>query len=246
MLLENKIAIITGGNSGIGLATAELFLQNGARVVITGTDHLKLQKAQKHLGDSCISVPVDVTQLSDIDYLYQKIHLLFKRNFDCIVINAGISLMRPISQVTEKDFNNIFDVNVKGAFFTAQKAIPYLNAGASIIFIASLASKSARENFSVYSASKAAVVSLAKSFAAELAINNIRVNSISPGLIKTPIYDSLGISEQELSEFSKQIPLKRIGTSREIANTALYLASDNSSYVTAADFAIDGGLSGIS
>jgi NAD(P)-dependent dehydrogenase (short-subunit alcohol dehydrogenase family) len=245
MLLENKIAVITGGNSGIGLATAELFLQNGARVVITGTDPVKLQRVQKYLGDNCISVPVDMTQLSDIDYLYQQIHLLFKRNFDCIVINAGISLMRPISQVTEKDFKYIFDVNVKGAFFTAQKAIPYLNTGASIIFIASLASKSARENFSVYSASKAAVVSLAKSFAAELAINNIRVNSISPGLINTPIYDSLGISEEDLSKFSQQIPLKRIGISREIASTALYLASDNSSYVTAADFAVDGGLSGV-
>lgn len=246
MKLDNKIAVITGGNSGIGLSIAELFLQEGAKVVIVGRNKERLQQAQNKLGKHCLAIPADVTQLSDLDSLYHQAKQHFKRGFDVIVANAGIVKTTAIQQTSEKDFDDIFAVNVKGAFFTAQKAINYLNPGASIIFMSSLASKLGMENFSAYCASKAALISMAKTFAAELVAKNIRVNSISPGVIKTPIFDSMGFTDQDIDEWSKQIPMKRAGFPHEIAKAALYLASDDSSYITAADFAVDGGVSGIS
>lgn len=246
MKLENKIAVITGGSSGIGLSTAELFLKEGAEVVISGSDTAKLQRAKKALGDRCLAIIADVKSLQEIDKLYQQVSQHFGRGVDILIVNAGIVKTSSIEQTTAADFDDIFSVNVRGAYFTAQKCLPYFNAGGSIIFISSLAGKSGMENFSVYCASKAALESLAKTFAAELAPRKIRVNSISPGVVKTPIFDSIGVKGEDLSEWAKMIPLKRVAQPEEIARAALYLASDDASYVTAADLSVDGGLTGIS
>ncbi len=246
MKLKDKIALITGGSSGIGLATAKLFLQEGAKVIITGRDKTKLKTIKEQLHGKVLAVPVDVTQLNEIDDLYQEITKHFNSKIDILIANAGIVDATPIDKVTEESFDKIMSVNLKGAYFTVQRSLPYLNSPASVILISSLAAKSGMENFSVYCASKAAIISLSKTFAAELAPRSIRVNSISPGVVRTPIFDQIGVTEQDLQEWSNLIPLKRAAEPDEIATMALYLASDDASYVTAADFAVDAGLSGIS
>jgi len=162
------------------------------------------------------------------------------------VANAGIVQVHSIEDATEEIYDKVMNVNVKGTFFTLQKSLSHLNSPASIILISSLAAKAGMENFSIYCASKAAIISFAKTFAAELAAKKIRVNSISPGVVKTPIFDQVGVTEQDLHGWAKFIPLRRVANPEEIANAALYLASDQSSYITAADFSVDGGLSGIS
>lgn len=242
MMLKDRIIIVTGGDSGIGLGIAKLFLEMGAQIVVTGRDTHKLNQVKTDLGKNCLAILADVTQIKAINLLYEKVYKHFNRNFDGLVVNAGISLNLSISKVSESDFDKIFAVNVKGAYFTARNVINYLNPGASIIFIASMAAKFGLANFSVYAASKAAVISMAQCFAAELAEKKIRVNSISPGVIVTPIHASLGITENDINTFSAKIPLKRAGLPQDIAQTALFLISNQSDYITGADFAVDGGL----
>ncbi|HVV68443.1 MAG TPA: glucose 1-dehydrogenase [Gammaproteobacteria bacterium] len=246
MKLKNKIALITGGSSGIGLAIAQLFLQEGAKVVITGSNRVKLEKAKEQLKGDVFAVQSDIADLNEIHDLYQQIHKHFNANLDILVANAGIVKIAPVEKVTEELFDKVMSVNLKGTYFTVQKSLPYLNSPASIILISSIAAKSGMENFSVYCASKAAIISLSQTFAAELTSKNIRVNSISPGVIRTPIFEQVDATEQDLQEWSKLIPLKRVAEPSEVASIALYLASDDSSYVTATDFTIDGGLTGIS
>lgn len=246
MKLKNKIALVTGGSSGIGLAIAELFLQEGAKVIITGRDEIQLKKVKEQLNDKVLTLPVDIMKLKEIDNLYNEIDKHFNAKIDILVGNAGIAEASPLEKVTVEHFDKIIAVNLKGTYFTVQKSLSYLNSPASIILISSAAGKVGMANYSVYCASKAAIISLSQTFAAELAPRNIRVNSISPGPVRTPIFDKMGVTEQDLQEWSKLIPLKRVANPYEIATMALYLASDDASYVTAADFSVDAGLTGIS
>jgi NAD(P)-dependent dehydrogenase (short-subunit alcohol dehydrogenase family) len=243
MQLKDKLAVITGGNSGIGYATAELFVKEGAKVVIAGRDLDRLKAAEKKLGSNVISVQADVTRLDALENLYKAAKQHFNQNIDIVVANAGVSWQVFLKDATEKDFDDITSANIKGVFFTVQKALPYLNSGASIVLVASLAAKQGVKTHSIYCASKAAVVSLAQSFAAELVTENIRVNSISPGLTKTPIFDNM--PAEDAAQWTNNVPLKRMATMNEIATGILFLASDASSYMTGADLAIDGGVSGI-
>ncbi|KTD20294.1 acetyoacetyl CoA reductase [Legionella lansingensis] len=245
MRLKNKLAIITGGNSGIGYAVAELFLREGAKIAITGRDKKKIRAAQDKWGPKALCCQTDVTELQALEIFFEKVQKHFAQGIDILVANAGISQETPLKDTTEESFNKIISINVNGVFFTVQKALPYLKKGSSIILVASLAAKQGIKNFSAYCASKAAVLSLAKCLAAELVSENIRVNSISPGVVNTPILHGLQLSEDNLKNWSASIPLKRFAKAEEIAQSMLFLASEESSYLTGADLAVDGGLSGI-
>lgn len=245
MRLKGKTALITGGSQGIGLAIAQVFIREGARVVLVGRSLEKLQQAQKILGEEASIVSADVAKTADLDRVYRHCQETVGR-LDILVANAGISQCTPLTSTTEADFDRLIAANLKGVFFTVQKALPYLNEGGSLVLISSLAAKQAVKNFSVYSASKAGVTSLAQSFAAELVERKIRVNSISPGVVYTPILENAGLSEESLQNWAKVIPMSRVAQAKEIAEVALFLASDQSSYITAADLAVDGGISGIS
>lgn len=241
MKLANKIAVITGGNSGIGLAIAEEFITQGARVVIFGRDQKKLDQALQKLGTNAAAIAGDVTKIADLDKLFQTTTEKFGK-IDILVANAGLGKDIKIEQASEQDFDKLFDVNVKGVFFTVQRALPCLNNRASIILIASVAGQLGRPNISLYSATKAAVISFARSFAAELLPRNIRVNSLSPGYVYTPFFEELNVSEADLKKFAEAIlPMKRMGQPEEIAKGALFLASEDSSYMTGTDLLIDGG-----
>lgn len=246
--LEGKVAIITGGNSGIGLATAKLYAQEGAKVVITGRNQDALDSAVSEIGESAYAIKGDVSKLSDLDSLYKEVAERYGK-IDILFANAGIAQMAPFNQVTEDFYDNHFDINVKGLFFTVQKALPIMNDGGSIILNASVVSTKGFGNFSVYSATKAAVRSFARCWATDLAEQQIRVNAISPGPIETPIYGKLGLPEEQVQElgaaFALQVPLKRFGQASEIASTALFLASDDSSYVNGIELPVDGGLAQI-
>jgi len=243
--LEGKVAVITGGSSGIGLATAKLFQQAGAKVAISGRNQKSLDDAAKELGPKTITVRSDVSKLHDLDTLFD---IVTKKlgHIDVLFANAGIAKFAPVTDTSEAFYDEIFDINVKGVFFTIQKAIPFLNDGASIILNTSVANQSGLPNTSAYAASKAAVRSFARSVAAELAAKGIRVNVVSPGPISTPLYEKLGLPKEAVEAFAanivSQVPLKRFGTPDEVANTALFLASSASSYITGVELNVDGGL----
>ncbi len=243
--LDDRIALITGGSSGIGLATAKRFIAEGARVVITGRSRDALDAAIAQLGVNAVGIQGDVAKLEDLDRLYREVDERFGR-IDVLFVNAGIAPFVPFEQVTEEHFDQLLDVNLKGAYFTIQKALPLLPDGASIILNASVVASSGIPNTSVYSATKAAVRSFGRTLASELAPRGIRVNTVSPGLIETPLVGKLGLSQEAVEAFSQQIaqqaPLGRPGRAEEIASTALFLASDDSSYFTGADLVADGGL----
>lgn len=245
MILKSKKALVTGGSQGIGQAIAQRFMEEGAQVAIVGRSVEKLKAAQEKMGQNIFPFVADVTQIKDLDRLYVEYHQRLEK-LDILVVNAGISQATPLVNATEEDFDRLIATNLKGVFFTVQRALPYLNEGASIILIASLAGKQGVKNFSIYAATKAAVISLACSFAAELLDQKIRVNSISPGVIHTSILDEIGLTDENLQSWSNSIPMHRLGKPHEIANAALFLASDQSRYVTATDIAVDGGVSGIS
>lgn len=245
MLLKGKKAVITGGGQGIGFAIAQAFVQEGAQVALTGRSLEKLQDAQKRLGKETFVLSTDITKLSDLDQFYRQCSDKIGQ-LDVIVANAGLSHKTPLATATEAEFDQIISANLKGVFLTVQRALPYLSNGASIILISSLAGKEGVKNFSAYAASKAGVVSLAKSFAAELVEKNIRVNSISPGVVWTSMFEGLNLSQDALKGWTQSIPMKRFAKPDEIAQVALFLASDKSSYITATDIAVDGGVSGIS
>lgn len=242
--LEGKVAVVTGGNSGIGRATAELFAREGARVAIVGRSRDTLDEAARAIGGDVVAIRADVAKLDDLDRAFREVETTLGR-IDVLFVNAGIAEFVPLADVDEAHFDRQFGVNVKGAFFTVQRALPLLVDGASIIFNASAAASLGLQAASVYSATKAAVRSLARTLSAELVGRGIRVNTISPGPIETPIFGRLGLPEDALDELSKQlvasVPMKRIGRADEIARAALFLGSADSSYVVGVDLNVDGG-----
>ncbi len=244
--MNDKVAVITGGNSGIGLATARAFVSNGARVALFGRDAETLDAAVAELGDAAIAVQGDVTRLEDLDRLFSTVGEKLGK-IDTLFVNAGVAQVRPLDAVDEDHFDLIFGVNVKGAYFTVQKALPLLNDGATVILNTSIANQSGFANFSVYSASKAALRSLARTLSAELVERGIRVNAVSPGPIETPIYDRLELPKEAVGEmaeqFSAQVPLKRFGSPDEIASGVLFLATADSSFVVGHELVVDGGMS---
>ncbi len=244
MKLKGKVAVITGGNSVIGLATAQEFKAQGAKVVIFGRTQKTLEDAVHTIGNRTLAVQGDVTQLADLDRLYQQTVERFGK-VDILVVNAGIAKPTPIEQLDEAAFDQMSNTNFKGAFFTVQRALPHLNDGASIILVTGYNNQKGIPGYSVNSATKAALRSLARTFSAELLHRGIRVNALSPGAIETPILGKLGLSKEILESIPETIPIKRIGTAEEMAKAALFLASTDSSYVVGAELVADGGRSQI-
>ena len=243
--LSGKIAVITGGNSGIGLATAKLFAKEGATVVITGRRQAELDAAVAEIGGNAIGVQGDVSKLADLDKLYAEVKAKFG-HIDIVFANAGIVELSPIGTVTEEHFDKTFGINVKGLLFTVQKALPLLRDGGSVILNSSTANTLGLEGFGVYSATKAAVRSFARTWTAELKARNIRVNVVSPGPVETPIFDKVGLSAEQIEAFganiTTQVPLGRFGRPEEIAQAVLFLASSDSSFVAGVDLYVDGGM----
>ena len=244
MTLKNKTALITGGNSGIGLGIAKRYIDEVAQVIISSRDEIALQNAKQSLGTNAHSYQCDVKQLNQIVNLFNNVKIEFGL-LDVLVVNAGVATVRPIEQTTESDFDHQIDTNLKGAYFTIKNALPLLKEGSSIILISSIANSKGFEGMSVYGATKAAVRSLARTLAKELAGRNIRVNCISPGPIDTPVFNKMGLPEEHIQgakdSFTSLVPLGRMGTTEEIANGALFLANNQSLYITGIDLAIDGG-----
>jgi len=242
--LEGKIALVTGGNSGIGLATAKQFVNEGAYVFITGRREPELAAAVKQIGENVTSVQGDVANLDDLDHLFAQIKRE-KGKLDVLFANAGIAKYGRLGEITEEFFDSIFDINVKGVLFTVQKGLPLMPDGSSIILNASIVGSKGLSSNSVYSATKAAIRSFARTWTTDLKDRRIRVNAISPGTIDTPGLNDLlasGAAGQErVKMFSSSIPLARLGTPEEIARVVVFLASDDSSYVTGIELFVDGG-----
>jgi NAD(P)-dependent dehydrogenase (short-subunit alcohol dehydrogenase family) len=244
--LEGKVALVTGGNSGIGLATVKRFVEEGAVVYFTGRRQKELDEAAKAIGSNAIAVQGDIAKLADLDRLYAKIKQE-KGHLDILFANAGTFEFLPIEMVSESHFDKQFNTNVRGTVFTVQKALPILKDGASIVLNASIAGLKGMAAASVYSATKAAVRSLARTLATDLKSRKIRVNIVSPGPVLTPGFDTLGMTKEQVQGFldsmTTQIPLGRTGQPVEIANAVLFLASDESSFVNGIELVADGGLS---
>lgn len=246
--LEGKTAIVTGGNSGIGLATAKRFAREGAHVFITGRRQEALDAALAEIGQGATAVRSDVSDLGDIDRLYAAVAEQGRR-IDVLFANAGGGEFATLEQVTEEHFDSTFGINVKGMLFTVQKALPLLNDGASVILTGSTAATSGAEAFSVYAASKAAIRSFSRTWANELKGRKIRVNTLVPGPIDTPGNSGLAADAEEAAKMQaflvSQIPLGRMGRPDEAAAAALFLAGDQSSFITGAELFVDGGLNQI-
>ncbi|MEH1847209.1 MAG: SDR family oxidoreductase [Nostoc sp.] len=246
--LEGKIALVTGGNSGIGLATAKQFVAEGAYVYITGRRQAELDAAVEAIGKNVTAVQSDVSNLADLDRLFATIKQE-QGHLDIIFANAGGGEIAPLGAITEEHFDKTFNINVKGLLFTVQKALPLLPEGASIILNASTTSIKGTPAFSVYSATKAAVRSFARNWILDLKERKIRVNAISPGVVPTPGYDLLGLNDQQLQEFvdtqASVIPLGRVGKPDEIAKAVVFLASADSSFVNGIELFVDGGMAQI-
>ncbi len=242
--LANKIAVVTGGNSGIGLSTAKLFAEQGAKVTITGRNRETLDSAVAQIGNSALGLVSDASNLEHIDQLYATVAKHFGK-IDILVVNAGVFLAAPLADYTEEMFDQTSDINFKGVFFSVQRALPYLNDGASVILTGSTVSEKGFATASAYSATKAAVRSLAKGFSAELADRNIRVNVLAPGPIDTPIFGRNGATKAEIDGFKTYLaettPAHRLGTAEEMAQGFLYLASDDSKYMLGGELLLDGG-----
>jgi NAD(P)-dependent dehydrogenase (short-subunit alcohol dehydrogenase family) len=242
--LEGKIALITGGSSGIGLATAKQFVNEGAYVFITGRHEAELAAAVKEIGSHVTSVQGDVSNLGDLDRLFAHIKR-DKGKLDIVFANAGIATYAPLGKITEELYASIFDINVKGLLFTVQKALPLLPDGGSIILNASIVASKGLAANSVYSATKAAVRSFARTWTTDLKHRRIRVNAVSPGSIDTPglsdLLASAEVGEQRKKTISDSVPLGRFGTPDEIAKAVVFLASDDSRYITGTELFVDGG-----
>ncbi len=242
---EGKTVAITGGNSGIGLATAKLFRAEGARVAIAGRDQKTLDEAAKAIGGDTLAVKADVSKLADIDKFFTQVAAKFGK-IDALFANAGIAKFAPAGDSSEQLFDESFDVNVKGLYFTLQKALAHLNDNAGIVLNSSVVNSKGSANTSVYSATKAAVRSLARTFASELVDRGIRVNVVSPGPITTPIFGRTGLPQAAVDEFAShvkaQVPMKRFGTPEEVGHAVLFLASPEASYITGVDLNVDGGM----
>lgn len=250
MKLQDKVAVITGGNSGIGLATAKLFKENGAKIAILGRDRKSLDEAVRQIGDGTLGVQGDVRNLKDLERLFSETTKRFG-SIDVLVVNAGIAKFSPLAEFTEALFDDICGVNFKGAFFTIQKALPHLRDGASVILVgAADADKRGLPLQSIYSATKAAVRSLARTLSAELLPRHIRVNVLSPGMTDTPILErdvglASGFRDKLAEAITGIVPLRRRGTPEEMAKAMLYLASADSEYVLGAELVVEGGFSQI-
>jgi NAD(P)-dependent dehydrogenase (short-subunit alcohol dehydrogenase family) len=246
--LDGKIAVITGGNSGIGLATAKVFVEQGARVYVTGRRQAELEAAAALLGPSATPVQGDVSKPADVDRLYGQIRNEVGR-VDVVFANAGIATVAPLGRLTEEHIESQLDVNVKGVIWTVQKALPLMSSGGSIILNASIVATKGWANWSVYSATKAAVRSFARTWSSDLRGKNIRVNAISPGVIRTPAHERLAAGPEALAifmEYAASItPLARPGTDDEVAKIVAFLASDDSSFIAASEIFADGGLAQI-
>jgi NAD(P)-dependent dehydrogenase (short-subunit alcohol dehydrogenase family) len=243
--LKNKTAVITGGNSGIGYATAQEMIKEGATVIITGRKQELVDKAAKGLGAT--GLVADQSSLAHIEALVEKVALQFGK-IDILFLNAGTWTPMPLELVTEGYYDSFMDINLKGAFFTLQKFIPLLKEGAAVTFMSALSAFGGGDgSMAVYSASRAATNSFTRSIAVDLAARGIRVNAVCPGPVDTPVYEKSGLPEAVLSQvmdtLKEQIPLKRFGHAKDVAKLVAFLSSDNASFITGSEYVIDGGLS---
>lgn len=243
---KNKKVVITGGTSGIGLATAKKFLEAGAEVLITGRNQQKLEKIKDQLGKNVIVLQSDVSDMSDIDKLTDKISELWLK-FDVLFANAGIAVNNTMGSTSEEMFSNTFNINVRGVFFCVEKLLPLINDGGTIVLTSSIVGNKGMPNLSLYNASKAAVRSFSRSWANDLKLRNIRVNTVSPGVTETPIFKSgLDMSDEEINGFKdflkESSPIGRMGKPEEIADSVLFLSSNKASYINGIELSVDGGL----
>jgi NAD(P)-dependent dehydrogenase (short-subunit alcohol dehydrogenase family) len=243
--LEGKVAVVTGGNSGIGLATAKRFQDEGAKVAISGRNEKTLEEAVKSLGNGVLAVKADTAKLDEIERFLGEVKRKFGK-IDVLFVNAGVAKFAPLTDTSEALFDEQFDINTKGAYYMVQKALPHLNDGASIILNTSVAGSTGVASTSAYSATKAALRSLARTAAAELAERNIRVNAVAPGPIVTPIFGRTGLPQQVIEDWAKgleqKVPMKRFGQPEEVAGVVAFLASADASYITGVEINVDGGL----
>ncbi len=244
--LENKVAVITGGNSGIGFATAKLFIAEGAKVIITGRRQESVDKAVEELGDQATGMLSDTGNMKDINKLRAQVAAIHP-TIDILFLNAGIGKFTSVEAADEATFDEQFNINVKGSYFTIQQLLPLLKDGSSIVLNTSINAHIGMPGAAIYAASKAAQLTLIRNISAELLDRKIRVNSVSPGPITTPIYDKLGMSAEDLSattdSIRSKIPVGRFGTPDEIAKVVLFLASDDSTFLLGAELIADGGMS---
>jgi NAD(P)-dependent dehydrogenase (short-subunit alcohol dehydrogenase family) len=236
--LDGKVAVITGGTEGIGLATAQLFVNEGAYVFITGRRQKELDEAVAAIGTNVMGVQGDVAKLADLDRLYKTVGKV-KSRIDIIIANAGVGEFVPFGKISEEHFDKLFNINVKGALFTVQKGLPLLNDGGSIILVGSVASIKGTAAFGIYAASKAAIRSFVRTWTTDLKDRHIRSNVVSPGPIRTPL--TLRQSADVIARIVSTVPMGRMGEPDEVAKAALYLASDDSSFVTGIELFVDGG-----
>jgi len=243
--LEGKVAVVTGGNSGIGLATAKRLQEEGAKVVISGRSKKTLEEAVKTIGNGVLAVQSDVSKFTDVDKLYAEVSQKLGK-IDVLFVNAGVAKFAPLAETSESVYDEQFDINIKGAYFTIQKALPFLNDGASITRNTSVVDSKGSVGASAYSATKAALRSLARTAAAELVGRGIRVNAVAPGPIVTPIFGRAGLSKEAVDDFAKEIvakvPMKRFGQPEEVASAVAFLASQDASYITGVEINVDGGM----
>lgn len=243
--LNNKVAVITGGNSGIGLAIAKRFAQEGAKVVITGRNQKTIDQAIAEIGPNGFGIQGDVSQLKDLTRIYQTVAAHYGK-IDTLIVNAGVYVIAPLADFTEEQFDQVSDINFKGAFFSVQKALPVLNDGASVVLVSSTVNGKGVPNHAAYSATKAAVRSLARSFSVELLDRKIRVNALTPGPVDTPVFETVTETAEGAAAMKEAMgnftPVKRVAKAEELAAAALYLASDDSAYMLGAELLLDGGL----
>ena len=242
--LDGKVALITGGTTGIGLATAQLFVQEGAKVAITGQNQERLDQASKTLGGEVLAIVADTRSLTDLDIAFTQIKERWGK-LDILFVNAGIAKFSPLLDVNESFIDEMLDINFKGALFAVQKAVPLMGENSSIVFNTSINNRMGMPNSGIYAASKAALRSLVRVLAAELVERGIRVNAVSPGPITTPLHTKLGISQAQAEQFAGKlqqvIPMKRFGEAEEVAKAVLFLASDDASFVLGEELVVDGG-----
>lgn len=243
--LEGKVALVTGGNSGIGLAAAQRLQQEGAKVAISGRSQQTLADAVKTIGNGVLAVRADVSKLADVEKLYKEVAEKLGK-IDILFVNAGVAKFGPLADTTETVYDEQFDINVKGAYFTIQQALPVLNDGASIILNTSVVSHKGMAGGTAYAATKAAMRSLTRSVAAELISRGIRVNAVAPGPILTPIFGKTGLPKDALDilaqDLISKVPMKRLGQPEEVAATVAFLASQDASYITGVEINVDGGM----
>ncbi len=244
--LEGKTALITGATSGIGLASAKAFLAAGARVAISGRNQQTLDRLNEEFNGEVLTLRADAAKLSDNAPLFSAVQERFGK-LDILFLNAGIARFAPVAQTSEEVFDEITNINLKGPFFTIQAALPYLNDGASVIATTTIANEKGMPMLGAYAASKAGLRSLVQVAAAELAERNIRVNAVSPGPVETPLFGKVGLTQEQMDEFganvSQKVLLRRFGQSEEVAKAALFLASDEASFITGEELVVDGGIS---